>query len=44
MEKGKEIGKLEGVKSIAKKMKDEGMSLEMIKSISGLTEDEIKGL
>ncbi len=44
LEKGKEIGILEGVKSIAKKMKDEGMSFKMIKSISGLTEEEIKGL
>ena len=42
--KGLEEGKRQDRKEIAKKMKEEGIDVELIKKITGLTEKEINSL
>ena len=42
--KGRKAGKEEGIKEIAKKMKTDGLTLEMISKYTGLPIDEIEKL
>ena len=44
IEEGIEEGKKQDRKEIAKKMKEEGIDVELIKKITGLTEKEINSL
>ena len=44
IEKGIEKGIEQGKKETAKKMKEEGLDIELIKKITGLTEEEINSL
>lgn len=41
---GKEVGRKEGIKGTAKKMKEENLPLELIEKITELTKDEIEKL
>ena len=42
--RGKEVGRKEGIKQTAKKMKEENLPLELIEKITELTKDEIEKL
>ena len=44
LKKGIEQGREEGIKEIAKKMKEEGFDIKTIQNITGLTEKEIESL
>ena len=45
---GKEEGRIEGIKenklSVAKKLSEEGISLDIIKKVTNLSDDDIKAL
>ncbi len=41
---GREEGRLEGLRLTAQKLKQEGLSIEMISKVTGLTTDEIEKL
>ena len=42
MQEGIQVGRREGIREMAKEMKQKGIALEMIKEITGFSEEEIR--